>query len=174
MSSIRGTKWTDGKVLHSLMAASRVAIDVLRCYIEETERNSMMATSIYDSGVDLHWLDTAQEPPRDVPTVDISSGDSFPLVPRATTVASSARKRSAKRWLQREVPAKLDGNVLLCPCPDCGAPMTIRIWLSTADCWRCATSIALSLEQVREIERALQREKDTTAAAAPTTPLGAT
>jgi len=44
----------------------------------------------------------------------------------------------------------LDGDVLACSCPDCGAPMSIRLWLMVADCFRCGTSIELTEEQERE------------------------
>lgn len=37
----------------------------------------------------------------------------------------------------------IDTSVYACACPECGAPMSVRFWLATADCWRCATSIAL-------------------------------
>ena len=40
------------------------------------------------------------------------------------------------------------GNVLLCECPACSSPMTIRLWLELADCWRCETSIQLTSEQI--------------------------
>lgn len=46
----------------------------------------------------------------------------------------------------------LSGNSLLCACPDCQAPMTIRIWLGLADCWRCQTSLALTEEQLTAIQ----------------------
>ncbi len=54
----------------------------------------------------------------------------------------------------------LDGDVLLCACPDCGAPMTVRLWLMMADCWRCGTSIELTLQQQREAQRVLQQRTD--------------
>jgi hypothetical protein len=41
-------------------------------------------------------------------------------------------------------PKWLNGQVASCACPECGAPMTIRLWLSTADCWRCQISISLA------------------------------
>ena len=40
----------------------------------------------------------------------------------------------------RAVAIWIDGDVLACACPDCGAPMSIRLWLMVADCWRCGTS----------------------------------
>ncbi|MEM9942702.1 MAG: prenyltransferase/squalene oxidase repeat-containing protein [Planctomycetota bacterium] len=45
------------------------------------------------------------------------------------------------------------GNSLLCRCPDCGAPMTVRIWLGLADCWQCDSSVALTTQQVSEARR---------------------
>ncbi|MEX0819094.1 MAG: hypothetical protein WD070_05865, partial [Pirellulaceae bacterium] len=61
----------------------------------------------------------------------------------------------------------LNGGVLMCACPDCRAPMSIRFWLMIADCWQCGTSIELSEEQEREARRLLAEQRDTTPAAAP-------
>jgi hypothetical protein len=52
----------------------------------------------------------------------------------------------------------LNGDVLMCACPDCGAPMTVRLWLMIADCWRCDTSIELTEEQEREARRILEQQ----------------
>src|SRR4051812_23239458 len=49
----------------------------------------------------------------------------------------------------------LDGNAIFCACPDCRAPMSVRYWLMLADCWRCGTSIELTEEQERQVERLL-------------------
>ena len=38
----------------------------------------------------------------------------------------------------------IDGMSHLCHCPDCSAPMTVRIWLRLADCWSCGTSMELA------------------------------
>lgn len=62
----------------------------------------------------------------------------------------------------------LDGDVIMCPCPDCRAPMSIRLWLMIADCWQCGTSIALTEEQEREAQRLLQA-RDKAAANRPKT-----
>ncbi len=48
----------------------------------------------------------------------------------------------------------LNGDVLMCACPDCGAPMTVRRWLMLADCWQCETCIELT-EADREAARQL-------------------
>ncbi|MBN2022153.1 MAG: terpene cyclase/mutase family protein [Pirellulales bacterium] len=60
----------------------------------------------------------------------------------------------------------LDGDVLACACPDCGAPMSIRLWLLVADCFRCGASIELTYEQEALARRLLdQREAQRTQAA---------
>jgi hypothetical protein len=62
----------------------------------------------------------------------------------------------------------LEGDVLMCACPDCSAPMSVRLWLMIADCWQCHTSIELTEEQEREVQRLLQaRERAESRAAAP-------
>lgn len=54
----------------------------------------------------------------------------------------------------------LSGDVLACACPDCGAPMSVRLWLMVADCFRCGTSIELSEDQEREALRLLREQED--------------
>ena len=46
----------------------------------------------------------------------------------------------------------LNGQPLLCACPDCGAPMTVRPWLMVAQCWRCGTNIEVSDEWLAELQ----------------------
>ena len=53
----------------------------------------------------------------------------------------------------------LNGDVLACACPECGAPMSVRLWLMLADCWRCGTSIELSEEQERLARQLLETVK---------------
>ncbi len=54
----------------------------------------------------------------------------------------------------------LNGDVLACACLDCGGPMSVRLWLMTADCPLCAASIELTAEQRRQAERLLGRRLD--------------
>ncbi len=49
----------------------------------------------------------------------------------------------------------LDGDVIMCACPDCQAPMSVRLWLMMAECWRCNTAIELNEEQERQAMRLL-------------------
>lgn len=59
----------------------------------------------------------------------------------------------------------LDGDVLACRCPDCGAPMSIRLWLMVADCFRCGACIELSEQQQREAQRLLEAHQQAQRAA---------
>jgi hypothetical protein len=59
----------------------------------------------------------------------------------------------------------LDGDILACSCPECGSPMSIRLWLMLADCWRCGASIELSEEQEREALRLLEEREQRNSAA---------
>jgi outer membrane biosynthesis protein TonB len=59
----------------------------------------------------------------------------------------------------------LKGNVVTCSCPDCGSPMTIRLWLMAADCWVCGANVVLSEEQQQEVKRLLAEAQAQQAAA---------
>ncbi len=50
----------------------------------------------------------------------------------------------------------LDGDAIMCACPECHSPVTVRSWLLLADCWNCGTSIEIGIEQEREIDRLRQ------------------
>ena len=52
----------------------------------------------------------------------------------------------------------LDGESVMCACPDCGAPISIRLWLMVADCWQCGCSIEISEAQERQIQDLLRRD----------------
>ncbi|MBN82978.1 MAG: hypothetical protein CMJ70_22840 [Planctomycetaceae bacterium] len=60
-----------------------------------------------------------------------------------------------------------DGSTLLCGCPECRAPMSIRLWLAVADCWQCETSIQLTEEQERQAHRLLQQHQSSRTAVGP-------
>lgn len=69
-----------------------------------------------------------------------------------TVVGSSSPVAPREFWLR--------GGAVLCACPDCGAPMSIRLWLMVADCWQCGTSVELTEQQEREIQVLLRRHDD--------------
>ena len=54
----------------------------------------------------------------------------------------------------------IEGNALLCSCPDCGAPMSVRLIISAASCWLCGTDIQLSAEQQAAAEALLQQTQN--------------
>ncbi len=120
------------------------------------------------------------DPPAHSPVLDLASDEPLPALgptlgcdsafetlefqaPQRTGVERSA---NGELWL--------NGDVLMCPCPDCQAPMTIRLWLMVADCWSCGASIELTEQQEREARKLLERSARTAsqaaAAAAPTAP----
>jgi hypothetical protein len=102
-----------------------------------------------------------------LPVVDLQSQDPLPPLP-ASHVAPG--------WLDDNVTALiadedssartdvtgmfwLNGDVLLCACPDCGAPMTVRLWLMLADCWQCEGSIELTEAQQLAAQQLLERHQ---------------
>ena len=104
----------------------------------------MAAESRSDSGLDVGaW-------PPEFARADASAGERSSRTPAAI-------------WL--------NGDVLSCACPDCGSPMSIRLWLMLADCWLCGTTLELTEEQEREARRLLaDQEPAAPLAAAPAPP----
>ena len=97
-----------------------------------------------------------------LPTVDLASAGPLPDLPESDSRPTPLWEdpgagRSPQDGVLPGGMFWLSGDVLMCACPDCGAPMTVRIWLMIADCWRCQTSIELTEEQEREARRVLQR-----------------
>ena len=52
----------------------------------------------------------------------------------------------------------VEGNSLFCACPKCEAPLSVRMWLLTADCWQCDTRIELTREQEQAVEKLLKSQ----------------
>lgn len=121
---------------------------------------------------DPHLPGASQGDRAELPVIDLASRDPLPELPAhpiapnrldygainlgdgksATSLADApldADAQSDMFWFS--------GDVLMCACPECSAPMTVRIWLMVADCWRCETSIELTEEQEREARRLLER-----------------
>jgi hypothetical protein len=88
-----------------------------------------------------------------LPTFDLASTDPLPAAesPRGAGVANPDSAAAPHEFW-------LDGGVLMCSCPECMAPMTVRLWLMVADCWNCGISIELSEEQIRDAERLMSRQ----------------
>ena len=98
------------------------------------------------------------QPAAKVPYIDLNSNTPFEL-PEAPPESPSAPSRPAKKTNGKPQADRspgtlwLEGDVLMCACPDCRAPMSVRLWLMAADCWNCGASIELSQEQEREAMR---------------------
>ncbi len=133
-----------------------------------------MARSQHDSQLEL----IATLPPRaeapsdptagliardDLPVLDLTSAGplSIDLDALADEVPCATAQNVSPRWLEPGTSSTiwLEGNVLMCACPDCGAPMSVRLWLMVADCWQCGTSIELSEEQQREARQLLAQRR---------------
>jgi hypothetical protein len=82
---------------------------------------------------------------RDSSTDRLNLGDSHARAARGGTGAPS------NVWL--------DGEVLACACPDCGAPMSIRIWLALAECRMCGAQVELTEEQERQARELLEKRE---------------
>lgn len=124
-----------------------------------SNREHLMARADQDSNLFLSFgdlLDGNEQGPRnDVPIVDLTSDDPLEL-PEVVEREPAADFDSLTPMPPGGVGRGqiwLNGDVLMCACPDCRAPMSIRFWLMIADCWKCAASIELSEEQEREARR---------------------
>jgi len=117
----------------------------------------------HDSGLVEVDGEVPHAPPA-LPQFDLNSSEPLPelneqlaATSRAVPQSPSGAERIARRAAEPHQPGELwlQGDVLMCACPDCLAPMSIRVWLMVADCWNCGTSIELSEAQEREARRLL-------------------
>ncbi len=88
---------------------------------------------------------------------DSSVQEAADLVPEPAGQRATVEEGGVTFWL--------DGEVLACACPDCGSPMSIRLWLLVADCWRCGASLELTEEQERAVQRLLNQARPKAATA---------
>ncbi len=118
-------------------------------------------------------FDLRTQPAPPVPVIDLASDGplALPAAPEATATKANgngAAHAAAAPRVNGHAGHKgkfwLEGDVLMCACPDCQAPMSIRLWLMAADCWQCGASIELTEEQEREVQRLLEQRRQETAA----------
>ncbi|MCA9247500.1 MAG: terpene cyclase/mutase family protein [Planctomycetales bacterium] len=92
----------------------------------------------------------------------VESNSSFELVfeeiPPAERSLASRQATSLAALRYGSASGELNGEVFTLPCPTCRSPMSVRLWLMTADCWCCQQSIDLTLEQEAEIRRQLAQQ----------------
>lgn len=140
-------------------------------------------SSLHDSNLSIRLENLVNTVQNDVSLMSHVRWDSSEPLPEPAVggpppVAepSAANSRQQRSTSQTGV-VWLDGNVLMCACPDCDAPMSIRLWLMVADCWQCGTSIELSEELIREAEQLLKlqqsKEERPATAATPSQPASA-
>jgi len=53
----------------------------------------------------------------------------------------------------------LSGNVVMCQCPECQAPVSVRLWLMVADCWNCQSAMELGFEQREAVEQLIKQSQ---------------
>lgn len=92
---------------------------------------------------------------RDSSADRLDVGDSFA---KAMKPASRHSAAASQIWL--------DGDVLSCACPDCGAPMSVRLWLALAECRMCGAQVELTEEQERQAQALLANREHGDAPAA--------
>ncbi len=83
----------------------------------------------------------------------MDSQEPLPELPEAAPAPARPRVRTRGRFW-------LDGDAIMCGCPDCHAPMSVRVWLMLADCWQCGTTIELTAEEEQEIRELLALQSD--------------
>ena len=80
-----------------------------------------------------------------------SKSPTSPVRPNGADAVDSQRTSSGRAIGNASAAIWRNGDVLMCACPDCQAPMSIRLWLMVADCWQCRLSIELTEEQERDL-----------------------
>ena len=102
----------------------------------------------------------AVAPDGDLPNFDLLSEAPLPVIPAGYQAGFVPSRQAMAATRPRQAGTLwIEGDVLMCACPDCHAPMSVRLWLMVADCWSCGTSIELSAEQEREARR-LWRQRE--------------
>lgn len=101
----------------------------------------------------LDWQ--ADQPLPDLSTLVAANGE----IPRTALDRPASRERSPEglRVETSQGILTVQGDCVLCPCPECGSPLSIRLWLMMVDCWSCNTAVEMSEEQRAAIEQALSQ-----------------
>ncbi len=109
------------------------------------------------------WRPQGQPPRQTLPAIDIASNGPLPdlsqHVPAQTGQTTAHPEHFGRSRATGDHKFWLNGEVLLCACPDCSAPMTVRLWLMLADCWQCGVCIELTEEEEREALRVWEQHR---------------
>ena len=101
-----------------------------------------------DQADQLMYSEAYSDSVNQIPHASLAASLPQTNAPDGSAAVSDADATSKHTVQTTAGPISVQGNVLLCECPDCGSPMTVRMWLELADCWRCETSIQLTTEQI--------------------------
>ena len=115
---------------------------------------------MHDSNLSIRLENLVNSVQDDPPGVPHMGWDSTETLPEAETSGRQSAPSTLPSFATAAGTAWMNGGVLMCACPECTAPMSIRLWLMVADCWQCGTSIELSEELIREAERLLSEQGD--------------
>ena len=100
--------------------------------------------------------DSGQQSPKTVTALDRPLEERPPSFAGAFDALSDLTITGCHELETRIGPIKFDGSALLGKCPDCEAPMTIRLWLGLADCWRCPASVVIDERIVAQIKEEVE------------------
>lgn len=99
-----------------------------------------------------------------------NAGDGTPSIAASQRRAGDSDVEVESKLGQRietaDGPIWVEGNAVLCVCPDCAAPLTLRLSLTMANCWRCESCVELTPAQRRALQEALQNNPETQGARA--------
>lgn len=63
---------------------------------------------------------------------------------------------------QPVVAPHFSGETIICACPNCEAPVSVRMWLNAAVCWKCEANISIDEIRLRELAEQRGQESATT------------
>ena len=156
--------------------------DCTHHHSEQQNPSYFMAQAHHDSSFELAFFPIegsdpyAREAPRgkvdEIPMLSLDSSDPLPTFDddqlptieshfsNSPSLAALSLPQTGRNGSRAPGSLWLQGDVLMCPCPDCSAPMSVRTWLMVADCWKCGTGIELTEEQEREARRLLREREE--------------
>ena len=99
-----------------------------------------------------------------LPVLNLASGETLPRTENGGLDDSNnaVNQGVADGMFWRPNTLGVNGKTLLCSCPECNAPLTVRVWLLTVNCWQCGANVALD-----ELEYAFEEEAEPSTEAAP-------
>ena len=88
-----------------------------------------------------------------LPIFDLSSKGDWPEDVFGSDGMHLAPKYARSKAFQRPTAEPIDVDGLYCRCTECDAPLSVRTWLLTVDCWNCRTSLLVGELQKASLAR---------------------